>query len=161
MGYLTPNLREGNLPFLFKGAFMIKTIRNSNTNRVVGILVNGKRYSLGKDICHALGLEEELMCRKSKELRDETLRIKDEIEEREFLGEALSLKVKIRFNSNNTINGSESIVDFTNDIPKEDRDFALGILEDFVDALNEAQERRTKLLAERLKGSYSDFEDVA
>ena len=161
MGYLMPNLREGNLPFLFKGAIMIKTIRNSNTNRVVGIQVNGKRYSLGKDICHALGLEEELICRKSKELRNETLKIKDEIEKKVFLGEALSLKVKIKFNSNNTINGSESIVDFIEDILDEDREFALRILEDFVDALNEAQEKRSKLLTERLKGSYSDYEDVA
>lgn len=140
---------------------MIKTIRNSNTNRVVGIQVNGKRYSLGKDICHALGLEEELICRKSKELRNETLKIKDEIEKKVFLGEALSLKVKIKFNSNNTINGSESIVDFIEDILDEDREFALRILEDFVDALNEAQEKRSKLLTERLKGSYSDYEDVA
>ncbi len=140
---------------------MIRTIKNSNTNRIIGILVNGKRFSLGKDVCHALRLEEEIIAKKEKDLKEQALRIKEEIEERDFFGECISIKLKVRFNSDNTVNSSKTIVDFTEELPQKDKDFVMRILEDFVEALNEAQEERVKVLNSKLEGAYLGSDDVA
>jgi DNA-binding protein YbaB len=140
---------------------MIKTIRNSNTNRVVGILVNGKRYSLGKDLCHALNIEEELMLKQSKKLQKDTLSIKNNLEEQEFIGSGESLKVKLKFKSNNTINVGETVVEFLENISTEEKDYMMEILEDFVNAINEAQCKRSKLLTAKFKNTTLNLDESA
>lgn len=140
---------------------MIRTIKNSNTNRIIGILVNGKRFSLGKDVCHALRLEEEIIAKKEKDLKVQALKIKEEMEERDFFGECISIKLKVRFNSDNTVDSTKTVVDFTEELSKKDKGFVMRILENFVEALNEAQEERTKVMNSKLQGSYLDSDDVA
>ena len=140
---------------------MIRTIKNSNTNRIIGILVNGKRYSLGKDVCHALSIEENLIAKKDKALKERALKIKSELEEQDFFGECINIKLKVRFNSDNTINSSKTVVDFVEDLPEKDKQFAMEMLEDFVEALNEAQEKRSEMMNSKFKDDCLNTDDVA
>lgn len=138
---------------------MIKTVRNSNNNKVVGISVNGKRYSVSKELCHALSREEELTKRKAIQLKQKADQLNSEIRNKYYEGEGIPFDLKLKFNTDNTVNGNESIVTFNKEYSQEDREFILMMLECYTDALNEAQLKRTKELNAQLKSRYQSIED--
>ena len=141
---------------------MIKTVRNSNSNKVVGISVNGKRYSVSKELCHALSREEEATKRKAIQLKKKADQLSSEIRNKFYQGTSIPFDVKLKINPDNTINGHESIITFNREYNQNDREFILMILESYIDALNEALQKRTEELNNQLKNSYLSIEkDIA
>jgi hypothetical protein len=140
---------------------MIKTVRNSNNNKVVGISVNGKRYSVSKELCHALSREEEAIKRKAIQLKEKAESLNSKIENKFYEGVSHEFDLKFKFNSDNTVNSEECVVTFNKEYSQEDRDFILMILVSFTEGLNQAQRKRTIELNRQLKSSYQSIEGDA
>ena len=140
---------------------MIKTVKNNKTNRIIGISINGKRFSVNRDVCLALSLEEELLKRKVKEIKTEIKSIKTSLTEKQYVGNSELFKFSLKFDQDGLIDGAKSLVNFVNDHTQDERSQVIGLLESFIDAFNDAQRKRVQDLNGTLKDTYCKLDKVS
>lgn len=121
---------------------MIKLLKNKKSNKVKGVLVNGKKFSVSKDLAHALALEEELVISQGKKVVEDVQDIRDELEVKSYFGESPSMVVDVMFDKFNRIISKKSKVEFRKNIPEEFKSSFFELIEDFILSLNRASYKR-------------------
>jgi len=132
---------------------MLKTLRDTN-NRVVGIVINNKKYSLPKEVCLALGNEESLAIKKAKEASAGINEIKSSLAKEYFQGFSRNMNIEVQFDSDNQINFMTGKIDFVgsfSNLNEEQRRFALEVIEAFIFSLNNAIEAHMSQAKSSLK----------
>lgn len=134
---------------------MLKTLRDSN-RRVVGIVINNKKFSLPRDVCLALGIEEDQVICKAKEANEKLKTLKLELSNTYFQGFSRNLQIEVQFESDNSINFQTGKIEFIGDwanLTPESRKFGIELINGFILALNSAISDHTytaKLKIEKL-----------
>ncbi len=118
---------------------MIRLIRNAKNNKVVALKVNGKQFSISKDLGHAISQEEFSNNKEEKELRTKAKEIERTIRQRAYVTESPSLKLKVYFDEMNRIVSDKTAIEFKNDVDESFKEQFFDILEDFILAVNIAQ----------------------
>ena len=119
---------------------MIKTIRN-NSNTVVGILINGKRFSLPREVCHALSCEELNEKKRLEKVGESTEVAKRKLLTNSYFGESGGLRIQINFNEDKTINTEMGRVEFVNEMKllhEKERALCLRTINNLLEAINDA-----------------------
>jgi hypothetical protein len=140
---------------------MIKTIRNSNTNRVISISINGKRYSISKELCNALSNEEERSRRENEKIKAEAKQLSSELEDISYVEQNENLRISLKFYSNNTINDNESSIEFLDASFKTGKREALSSINDFVEIFNHIQLKRNKSYEEKVISKLKREDEAA
>lgn len=118
---------------------MIRLIRNTNNNKVVALMVNGKQFSISKDLGHAISLEEDASNKEAKELRLKVKEIEKSIKQKAYVTESSSLKLKVYFDEINRVVSDKTAIEFKEEMDESFKEQFFDILEDFILALNIAQ----------------------
>ncbi|PIK15096.1 hypothetical protein [Halobacteriovorax sp. JY17] len=121
---------------------MIKLLKDSKSNKVKGVLVNGKKFSVSKDLAHALSIEEGQVIKEGKRVSNEVEELKEELEVKNYYGDSPTMLVDITFDKLNRVMSRRSRVEFKKEIPEEAKESFLFLLEDFLLALNRASYKR-------------------
>lgn len=123
---------------------MIKLLKDHKSEKVLGLVVNGKKYNLSRDICHALYIAEKsasnLALREKKRLTEASA----DLEHRSYIGESKNLKIMLSFDGAFKINSSMSRVEFKTEMPPDDKKSILKHLNEFLEAFNMASQRRER-----------------
>lgn len=126
---------------------MLKTLRDSN-KRVVGVEINHRKFSLPKEIGHALGLEEDLCIKKAREASAKIADIKKHLSETTFFGEARCIRTSVQFHANSQINTLTGKIEFLNDLKTLDatqKQLCLEVVNMLLIAINQAIDEHTKM----------------
>ena len=123
---------------------MIKVIRNTKSNRVVALSVNGKQFSISKDLGHAISLEEVANNKEVKELRAKAKSIERTIKQKSYISDAPSLKLKVSFDELNRIVSNRTSIEFKENLDNPFKEKFFEILEDFILAVNIAQYHKSQ-----------------
>ena len=121
---------------------MIRLIRNRKTNKVTSLLVNGKKYSVSKDLAHALGLEEQLNNQESEKMALKAKEVKKSLDKKKYLGESSSLKLSVQFDEMNRVKSNKTILEFQKDFDPHFKELFFEVIEDFILSLNRAHYKR-------------------
>lgn len=117
---------------------MVRVIRNKKTKKVVALQVNGKEFSVSKDLAHALSLEEESNLKESREIFSKAQEIKKSINKKTYITESSSLKLKVCFDEMSRVVSNKTALEFKNIEDPVFKTKFFEIVEDFILALNKA-----------------------
>ncbi len=121
---------------------MIRVIRNTKTNRVVALQVNGKKFSVSRDLGHALSLEEDANLEQSQELVKKAQKTQKAINDKSYVGESSQMKLKVNFDEMNRIDSKKTVVEFKKELDSNSKEIFFGLIEDFILSVNRAQYKR-------------------
>jgi len=121
---------------------MIKLLKDKKSNKVKGVLVNGKKFSVSKDLAYALALEEEFVISQGKKVVEDVQEIRDELEIKSYFGESPSMVVDVMFDKFNRVISKKSKIEFRKNIPEEFKSSFFELIEDFILSLNRASYKR-------------------
>lgn len=131
---------------------MIRVIRNTKTNRVVALQVNGKQFSVSKDLGHALALEEENNFKESKELASKAKEIQKSINQKSYVAESATLKLKVCFDEMNRVVSNKTALEFKKSVEPDFKSKFFEVIEDFILALNRAHYQKHLDYSSSVKG---------
>jgi hypothetical protein len=120
---------------------MIRIIKG-NAHKVIGLQVNGKNYSVAKDLGAALALEEKANIEATLRAEKLFLELSNLIKDKVYVAEVDSLKIEAQFDSSGRIDGQKTLIEFKKDLSSISKKELLRILDDFVLALNRTQYQR-------------------
>lgn len=121
---------------------MIKLIRDTKTNKVTALNVNGKQFSVSRDLGFALSQEDEATILKSRELIEKAKFTQTELKSKSYIGDSKRLKLKVNFDDLNRINSKGTLIEFKQDIDSDLKQSFFELLEDFILSVNRAQYKR-------------------
>lgn len=121
---------------------MIRVIRNTKTNRVVALKVNGKQFSVSKDLGHALAQEEEFNIKESNLMVKKAKEIEQSLKDYCYVTESKRLKLKIHFDSLNRIVSKDTAIEFKESLSQSFKEKFFEVIEDFILAVNIAQYKK-------------------
>lgn len=130
---------------------MIKIIRHNKNNKVIGIEVNGIRYSLSRDVCHALHIEELKSKQQSKNLEKKLSGIKGESSSKTYCGSSNDLSLEVQFDELGRVESSKTKIEFKRSLDQKSKDEYISLLESFILSVNRALYKRNMDMSKEVK----------
>lgn len=121
---------------------MIRIMRNSKNNKVAGVMINGKQYSVSKDLGHALAQEEESSLTENRVLGEKAKSIQNEIINKKYIGESSLFRLQVCFDEMNRIVSKNTAIEFKGNVAPFVKEQFLKLIEDFVLSVNRAHYKR-------------------
>jgi len=121
---------------------MIRVIRNTKSNKVVALQVNGKKYSVSRELGYALSQEEDTNLEESKKLVEKAKTTQQFINNKSYFGDSSKLKLKVSFDEMNRIESKKTVVEFKEGIDSNSKEIFFSLIEDFILSVNRAQYKR-------------------
>ena len=121
---------------------MIRVIRNTKSNKVVALQVNGKKYSVSRELGYALSQEENANLEESKKLVEKAKATHQCINNKSYFGDSSKLKLKVSFDEMNRIESKKTVVEFKEGVDSNSKEIFLNLIEDFILSVNRAQYKR-------------------
>lgn len=131
---------------------MIRVIKNTKSNRVVALQVNGKQFSVSKDLGLALAFEEEKNFKESKELASKAKEIQESIKQKSYVAESASLRLKVCFDEMNRVVSNRTALEFKKAVEPGFKAEFFEVVEDFILALNRAHYQKHLDYSSSVKG---------
>ncbi len=131
---------------------MLKTLKNAN-GKVTGLLINNKKFSLSRDVCHALSFEERNVQMGSQIAINDIKAAKKELENKTYRGETDNLGIEIQFNEAKEIIAKNGNVDFGGkfETDQKTRKLFMDLLEHFVKCINTCNRNHSLDVETRVK----------
>lgn len=135
---------------------MIRVIRNTKTNRVVALQVNGKKFSVSRDLGYALSQEEDANLEQSKEMVGKAKNTQRTISNKSYFGDSDQIKLKVGFDDMSRIDSKRITIEFKKDIDLKSKEVFFSLIEDFILSVNRAQYKRHLDYCSSVRGLTSD-----
>lgn len=126
---------------------MINLRKNQHGN-VVGISVRGKTFNLNRELCSLLDLEERELFKKISETKKDIELLTTSLSKAEISSESTMMETSITFTKENLINlESIKLIKNLSNLPDEQAELLIEIINDFLFNINESIKQRTELTA--------------